>query len=142
MTCCQWANVRFCHLCAHSKWRQRWLAVNKGFLVGLWVTKGKEPVVDGFPDSPHSIQIPHPRRQSPSTYEAILSDHPEKIFQGSLMDLPSTKVLVAARLWLVDAVDSCTSQTHTTNNSTLPHALMGRCKHFTPNTYRGWTRHY
>ena len=39
---------------------------------------GQELVVDGFPTSPHSIQIPHPHRQSLSTYEAILWDHPQQ----------------------------------------------------------------
>ena len=39
---------------------------------------GKEPVVDRFPTIPHSIQIPHLQRQGPSTYEAILSGHPEQ----------------------------------------------------------------
>ena len=34
-TCCQWAIVRFCHLCAHSKQRRQWLAPNRGFLVDL-----------------------------------------------------------------------------------------------------------
>ena len=42
------------------------------------VTTGKDPVVDGFPASPHSIKIPHPSRQGPSTYEAMLSGHPEQ----------------------------------------------------------------
>ena len=40
------------------------------------VTTGQEPVVDGFPASPHSIQILPPRHQGPSTYEAILSEYP------------------------------------------------------------------
>ena len=42
------------------------------------VTTGKEPVVDGCPASPHSIKNPHPNRQGPSTYEAMLSGHPEQ----------------------------------------------------------------
>ena len=33
MTCCQWAIVRFFHLCAHYKQRGCWLVVNRGFLV-------------------------------------------------------------------------------------------------------------
>ena len=33
---CQWATVRFHHLCAHSKRRRRWLAVSRGFVVGLY----------------------------------------------------------------------------------------------------------
>ena len=42
------------------------------------VTTGQELVVDGFPASPHSIKNPHLRQQGPSTYEVILSDHPEQ----------------------------------------------------------------
>ena len=38
-------------------------------------TMGQKSVVDGFTASPHSLQIPHPR---PSTYDAILSDHPQQ----------------------------------------------------------------
>ena len=41
-----------------------------------------------------------------------------------------------------DAFDGSTSQTHEANNATLPHAVTGKCKHFKPNTYRGWTGHY
>ena len=42
------------------------------------VTTGQELAVDGFPASPHSMQIPHPCRQDPGTYEAILSDQPQQ----------------------------------------------------------------
>ena len=43
---------------------------------------------------------------------------------------------------LEDAVDGCTSQTNATSYSTVLQALMGKCKHFMPNTYRSWTGHY
>ena len=52
---------------------QQWLLCGS---IGM-VTKGQEPVIDGFPASPDSIQIPHPC-QGPSTYEANLLDHPEQ----------------------------------------------------------------
>ena len=43
---------------------------------------------------------------------------------------------------LEDAVDGSTSQIHATSNSTLPYALMGKCKHFMTYTYKGWAGHY
>ena len=62
------------------------------------VTTGQEPVVDVFPASPHSIQIPHSCRQGMSIYEVILSDHPEQKtvltrcgLARSHVDLPGTK---------------------------------------------------
>ena len=39
------------------------------------VTTGQEPFVNGFPISPHSIQIPHLHCQVTRTYVAILSKH-------------------------------------------------------------------
>ena len=41
-----------------------------------------------------------------------------------------------------DAVDGGMNQTHATSNSTFPHALTGKHKHFIPDTYKGWTGHY
>ena len=82
MTCCQWAIVRFCHLCAHSS--------QQGLLWGSigMVTKGQEPVVDGSSTSPHSTQLPHLCCQGP-----ILSDH---LQQSTAM---TRWVPVAACLW-------------------------------------------
>ena len=37
-----------------------------------------------------------------------------------------------------NGVDGSMSKTHTTINSTLPHALIDKCKHFMAYTYRGW----
>ena len=63
----------------------------------------KEPVIDDYPVRPNSIQIPHPYRQGPSTYEAILSNHPPQSMVlmrcgllRSPVDLAGAKVLVAA----------------------------------------------
>ena len=112
------------------------------------VTTGQEPVVGGFLVSPHSIEIPRPCRYHPSTHEAILSDYPQ---QSTVLTRCGLLMSPRGLAWhqsssggmpLEDAVDGSTSQTHETSNSTLPHALMGKCKHFMLNTYRGWTGHY
>ena len=42
------------------------------------VTMGHEPIVDGYPATHHSLQIPHQSYQGASTYEAILSDYPQQ----------------------------------------------------------------
>ena len=126
------------------------VASQQGFLCGSinLVTTGQEPVVDGFPASPHSIQIPHPCRHSPSTYEAILLDHPQQSPVLTRCGLPRRPWELAwhqsssGSMLPVDAVDGSTSQTPATSNSTLTHALMSKCKHFMPNTYRGWVEHY
>ena len=112
------------------------------------ITIGQEPVVDGFPASLHSIQIPHPRRQEPSTYGAVLLDHPEQ--STVLMRYCHPRVphelawhqSSSGSMPPEDGVDSSTSPTHTTSNSTLRHALTGKCMQFMPNTYRGWIGHY
>ena len=110
----------------------------------LWVYRhGTKWVVDGFPASTHSIKNLHPCRQGPNTYEAILSDHPQQtwyrwgvVFRGArgLAWHQSSSDSMPPE----DTVDSSTSQTHATSNSTLPHALTGKCKHFMSNTYRVW----
>ena len=41
-----------------------------------------------------------------------------------------------------DAFDGSTSQTHATSNSTLLHALTGKCGHFVPNNCRGMMGHF
>ena len=43
MTCCQWATVRFHHLCAHSKQRRRWLAVSRGTTTYTVVSELDDP---------------------------------------------------------------------------------------------------
>ena len=43
---------------------------------------------------------------------------------------------------LEDAVDGSMSQTLRTSNNALLHAFMGKCKHFVPNAYWGWTGHF
>ena len=112
------------------------------------VTTGQEAVVDGFLASPHLISIPRPRRQGPSTYEEILSDHPRQSDVLTRCGLPRSPRGHAChqsstgRMPPEDVVDGRTSQTHATSNITLPHALTGKCKHFMTNTYRGWTGHY
>ena len=69
------------------------------------VTTWKVQVVDCFPTNPHSIPIPHPHRQGPSTYEANLSDHPQQSTGLARCGLPRSpcglaKVPVAASpLW-------------------------------------------
>ena len=77
------------------------------------VTMGQEAVVDGFPASPNSIQIPHPCHKGPITYEAILLQHPQQSMvlmrcglSRSPVDLPGTKVPMVACLksmWLTVA---------------------------------------
>ena len=99
-------------------------------------------------DIGNSIQIPHPRRQDPTTYEVALSAHPQHstvlTMRGPLrisVDLPGTKVPVAACLWRM-LLTITPSQTPAASNSTLSHDLTSKCKHFMPNTYRGRTGHY
>ena len=111
------------------------------------VTPGQEPVVGGFLAGPYSIQIPHPCCQGTKIYETILLDHPQ---QSTVL---TTCGLTGSLRWFAwhqsssvsmppgDAVDGSTCQTHATSNSTVPHALTGKCKHFMPNIYRGWMRH-
>ena len=112
------------------------------------VTTEQEPVGVGFPDGPHSIQIPHAPHEGPVTYEAILSEHPEQIAVLTRFRLPrSLRGLVwhqsaSGSTPPEDVADGSTSQTHVTSNSALLHALTDKCKHFMPNTYRGWTGHY
>ena len=112
------------------------------------ITTGQEPVVDGFRPAliPYTFLI-HIIK-GPSTYEAFLSDHPQQSMVLMRCGLPrSPRGLVwhqssIGNMPLEDAVDGSMSQTHVTSNSTLPHALKGKCKHFMPNTYRGWMGHY
>ena len=106
------------------------------------VTMGKEPVIDGFPASPDSIQIPHPHLQVPSAY-----DNPQQITVLTRCGLPRNPRGLA---WHQNSSAICLhrmrlmieASTLAISNSTLPHALAGECKHIMPNTYRGWTGHY
>ena len=107
------------------------------------VSTGQEPVIDGFPASPYSIQIPYPCHQGPGTYVVILEDHSQQSTVLTRRGLPRSPSWLAwhqsssGDMPPEDAVDGSMSQTHATRNSTLPHALLGKCKHFLPNTYRG-----
>ena len=89
------------------------------------VTMGK-PVVDGFPTSPHSIQIPHPSHQGLSIYEAILSEHPQQSTVLTRCGLPGSPrglawhQISSGSMPLGDAVDGSTSQIHKTSKRTLP----------------------
>ena len=93
-----------------------------------------------FPDRPHSIQILHRRRQSPSTYEAILSGHPQQSMILTRCGLPRSPGGLAwhqsssGSMPPEDVVDRSTSQTHATSNNTLLHALTGKCHDFMPDT--------
>ena len=106
------------------------------------VTTGlREPFVNGFTASPHSIQIPYLRRQGPSTYEAILLDHPQQNTVLKRCGLPrgprgpAWHQSSSDSMPPEDAVEGSTSQTHVTSSGTLPHAVKGKCKHSMPNTY-------
>ena len=125
------------------------LGSQQGFRCGFigTVTTGQEPVLGGMPANPYSVQISHPCRQGPSTYEAILSDHPQQSTVSMRCGLPKSGLGFA---WHQNssgsmppevAVGGSMSQTYATNNSTLPHVLMSKCQHFMLNTYRGWTGH-
>ena len=84
-------------------------------------------------------KIPHPRRQGPSTYKAILLDHPQQSVVWTRCGHPRSlrglawQQISSGSKPQEDVVDGSLSQTYATSNSTLPHALMG--KHFMPNTY-------
>ena len=101
-----------------------------------------------FSGQPSFHKILHPRRQGPSTYEAILSDHPEQSTVLMSCGLPRSHRGLAwhqsfsGSMPPEDAVDGGTSQTHVTSNSALPQALTGKCKHFMPDPYRDWMEHY
>ena len=109
---------------------------------------GQEPVVDGFPVSPHSIQIPHPCLQGPNTYKAILLDHSQQSMVLTRCGLSRSPHRLAwhqsssGSVPPEDAVDGNTRQTHATSHNTLLHALMGKCKYLMPHIYRRWTGHY
>ena len=150
MTCCQWATVRFLHLCAHSQAKTTVVGSQQGLRCGSIcpVTTGQESVVNRCATSPHSVQISHPRRQGPSTQETILSDHPQ---QCTVLPRCCPSESPWRLAWhqrssgsmpFEYAVDGSTSQTHTGSNSILLNTLMGKCKHLMPNTHRGWTGHY
>ena len=94
---------------------------------------------------PHSIQIPHLRRQGPSTYESTLWDHPQQITVLTTRSLPRIPRGLpwhqssSGTMSPEDAVDTSTSLTYATNNSTLLHALTGKCKQSMPHAYGvGW----
>ena len=109
----------------------------------------QESVVYGFPASPQSIQIAHLRGRGP--YEALMKWSCQTILSKAW----SWRGVIFQRSprWLAwhqtssgsmspeDAADRSMSQPHVTSNSTFPHALGGKCKHFMPTTYRGWTGH-
>ena len=136
MTCCQWAIARFYHLCAHSKRRRWWMAVNRGFLV--WVYRhGNHGTRAGcwwFYGQPSFLA------NSSCTNEAILSDHPQLSTVLTRCGLPRSPHGLAwhqssiGNMHPEDVVDG--NQTHATSNSTLPHAFTGKCKRSMPNTYR------
>ena len=106
-----------------------WKSTGASLWAYRYVITGQEPIVDGFPASPYFIQF----LNKLWSWQGV-------VIRGAFVDLPGTKVLVA--VCLGDAVDGSISQTHATSNSTLQHAFMGKCKHLTLNTFRGWTGHY
>ena len=118
-----------------------WQSTGASLWVYKHVTTRQELAIDGFPASPHSIRIPHLRRQGPCTYEAILLDHPQQRTVFTKYGLPNTCLSPNFRWQHASGgrVDGRMSQTQVTSDSALPHALRGKCKHFMPITYRGWT---
>ena len=69
------------------------------------VTTGQEPVIDGFPASPHFIQIPHLRRKARALMKRSCRTILNKaqswrgvVFHGAPVNLPGTKVPVVACL--------------------------------------------
>ena len=70
------------------------------------VTMGQEPVVDGLSASPHSIQISHPSRQGSSTYEVILSDHPQQSTEDAVKPMKPAVALCCMSPW-ASASTSC-----------------------------------
>ena len=87
------------------------------------VTTRQEPVFDGFPGSPNSIQIPHTRHRAASTYEVILSDHPTQSTVLTRCGVPRSPRGLAwhqsssGSMPLEDVVDGSTSPTHATSNT-------------------------
>ena len=104
---------------------------------------GQELVVDSFQDRPHSIQILHLHRKGPSTYEAMLWDHPQQSTVLTKCGLPKSPCGLTWHQSSIDSmpqevvVDISRDQTPATSNSTLSHALTGKCKNYMPNTYGG-----
>ena len=109
--------------------------------IGMVTIGPREPFVNGFTASPHSIQIPYLRRQGPSTYEAILLDHPQQNTVLKRCGLPrgprgpAWHQSSSDSMPPEDAFEGSTSQTHVTSSGTLPHAVKGKCKHSMSNTY-------
>ena len=142
MTCCQWAHCQVLPPLCPLKAETVVVGSQQGLSCGSigTVNMRREPVVDGFLARSHSIQVPHLHRQGPSTYEAILSDHPQQSTVLTRCGLPkgprgfawhqSSSGIMPPE----DAVDGSTSQTDETSNSTLPHTLTGKCKHRMRNT--------
>ena len=148
MTCCQWVIVRFCHLPAHSKWRRRCLQ-SRGS--SLWVCRhsnqGTRASCLWFSSQPsfHTNSSSTPSMpENLWSCQTILKKAQSwrgVFFRGAPVDLPGTKSS-SGSMPLDDVLDGSMSQTHVTCNSPLPHALTGKCNHFRPNAYRGWTGHY
>ena len=107
MTCCQWATVRFRHLCAHSKRRRRWLAVSRGFIVGLYARLPRDKsrlltvVRPALIPYRYLIRAVKARALKKRSCRTILSNAWScrgVVFRGAPEDLPDTKDPVAACL--------------------------------------------
>ena len=80
MTWDQAATVKFCHLCAQSRQRRRWLGSQQGLPQdpANTVASGLKSIVNRLMANSHSIQIPHHLSEGMGTLEAVFMDYSEK----------------------------------------------------------------
>ena len=107
MTCCQWATVRFRHLCAHSKRRRRWLEVGRGFVVGLYAQLPRDksrlltvvwPALIPYRFLIRAVKAQALKKRSCRTILSNARPCRGVVFRGVPEDLPGTKDPVAACL--------------------------------------------
>ena len=148
MTCCQWATVRLRHLCAHFKQRRRWLAVSRGFVVGLYARWPRDksrlltvvrPALIPYRFLIHAVKARALKKRPCRTSLSNARSWGGIVFRGAPEDLSGTKDPVAACLL---SMRLTVARVKNSSNSTLLNALTGKCKHLMPNTHKGWTGHY
>ena len=149
MTCCQWATVRFCHLCLQAETvvvgSQQRLPYGS---MGMVIMGQKKRLLMVLQSAlfPHKFVIHAVKPRALTKWSCWTNLDQNTVLMRC--GLPMTSRGLAGHqscsdsMPLVDLVDGSTNQTYVTSNSTLPYALMGKCKHFMPNTCKSWTAHY
>ena len=150
MTCCQWATVRFRHLYAHSKRRRRWLAVSRGFVVGLYAQypwdKSRlltlvRPALIPYRFLICAVKARAFKKRSCRTILSNARSCRGVVFRGAPEDLPDTKDPVAACLL---SMRLTVARVKPTRAAIAPCLMPSRASANTScliNTHRGWTGH-